>query len=118
MDVELPKFMRKRAATREGDGAKDSKAAKMVEEAERAAAGTSSGDRKPRRQAIVEQLMIILTRLCLANAKELAEVTGVLFRCLLLPLSHILATGSALTGQNPFLLEESGTANAKAILEM
>ena len=82
---------RRRLASRSAQGERESKQARVVEEAEEAAAEAEGGGRKPGKQAILIQLVLILSRMCLLQSRELSEIIGVLFRCVLLPVAHITA---------------------------
>ena len=89
--AEMPSFMgRRRASRAEPTGAENrqAKQARVVQQAEDAA---NSGGGRASKQNILVQLVMILTRMSMNQARELAEVKGVMFTCFLLPLSHVLA---------------------------
>ena len=91
MAAEMPAFMgRRRASRAEPTGAenKQAKQARVIHQAEEAA---TSGGGRASKQNILVQLVIILTRMSMNQARELAELTGAMFTCFLLPLSHVLA---------------------------
>ena len=75
---------------------KGSKVHRVLAEAEGAAAakGGGGGGARPKKQAILEQLVMIIARMCMSQARDLAELTGVLYSCNLLPLNHITAATS------------------------
>ena len=101
MQVDMPSFMQRRKRVASASAPKsDSKAAKVVADAE-AAAAASGGTKGTvgKRQSILEQLVVILTRLSLANARDLAEVLGVLFCCVLLPVKHVTAQSTLESGE-------------------
>jgi len=90
--AEMPSFMgRRRASRAEPTGAENrqAKQARVVQQAEDAAANSGGG--RASKQNILVQLVMILTRMSMNQARELAELTGVMFTCFLLPLSHVLA---------------------------
>ena len=93
MAAEMPAFMgRRRLASRvEPSGAENrqAKQARVLQQAEEAAASGNGG--RASKQNILVQLVMILTRMSMNQARELAELTGAMFTCFLLPLSHILA---------------------------
>ena len=90
LEADLPEFMaaRKRTASRGAEGGKAEKQAKVVEMAEEAASAADGGGRASK-QSVLMQLVAVLTRLRLANSRELGEVIGVIFKCILLPLDHL-----------------------------
>ena len=89
--VDMPGFMsRRRAASRVEPEARDSKQARVLQQAEEAATAGGGGS-KPSKQNTLIQLVLILTRMSLMQARELAEITGVVFKCFLLPLPHIIS---------------------------
>ena len=91
LDIDMPGFMsRRRAASKSEPVVRDRKQARVLQQAEEAAAA-GSGGAKPSKQNILIQLVLILTRMSLTQARELAEITGVVFRCFLLPLAHIVS---------------------------
>ena len=89
MEAEMPEFMstRKRIASRGAKGEKGEKQAKVVEMAEEAASAASGGG-KASKQAVLIQLAMVLTRMCMMHSRELGEIIGVIFKCILLPLDH------------------------------
>ena len=70
-----------------------------MREVEAAADSASSGDKKSRNQAIS-----MVVPLCLAHAREQAEVGGV-FNCVLLPLSYITAVVTLEKGEEGVVKE-------------
>jgi hypothetical protein len=100
LTVDMPAFMgtRRRMASQAAPGSRQSKAAKVVSQAEASAAEASGG--KPSRQNILTQLVLILTRMSLNQARDLAEITGALFRTFLLPPEHLVSEQSTLSGDD------------------
>ena len=99
LTVDMPSFMggRRRVASQAAQGNRQAKAAKVVQQAE--AAATEAGGGKPSKQNILTQLVLILTRLSLNQARDLAEITGALFRTFLLPLEHLVSEQSISSGE-------------------
>ena len=83
-----------------------------------AEAKEAAGGQKASVSAILLQLVVILTRLSMQNARELAEVTGAILVTYLLPENHILVQSAKEAGDEFNLwIEESNTAKAKKEME-
>ena len=83
-----------------------------------AEAKEAAGGQKASVSAILLQLVVILTRLSMQNARELAEVTGAVLITFLVPESHILVESAKEAGDefNKWI-EESKIAKTKKDLE-
>ena len=92
MQADLPPWAqnRRRAATRTDSSESEKKQAKVLHQAEEAATAEAGGG-KPSKQGVLMALVMILARMSLQHGRALAEITGVLFKCFLLPLEHSLA---------------------------
>ena len=90
MQVDMPKFLARKRLASASAPVSAGKTARVIAEAEAAADKITKGG-KGKKQNILEQLVMILTRLSLAQSRELAEIVGILFCCVLLPLRHITA---------------------------
>ncbi len=96
--IALPKFAgAARKASEAAEGEKNSKAQRLVAEAQAAAGGGRRG--KARQQDVLEQLVQILTKLTLSNSNDLREVMGVVIRTYLVPEKHTLVVTSLQAGK-------------------
>jgi hypothetical protein len=95
----MPSWMKQRGATSSQVAAK-SKAAKVVEDATAGARNQAqSQGRNYTKKDVLEQLVVILSKLTLSNTQELREITGMLYTTVLLPQDHTLAVASMKAGQ-------------------
>ena len=94
----------------EEQGEKPKAAKRVISEATAAAGGKTA-----KTADILLKLVMILTRLGLQNARDLAEVTGALLITFLLPVTHIIVTASKSAGDefNKWREEEKQGKRAK-----
>ena len=96
--IALPRFAGvARKAEEAADGERGAKAKKLVQEAQAAASGGRRG--KGNQKDVMEQLVLILTRLTLANSNDLREVMGMLLKTYLVPEKHVLAVSALKAGK-------------------